>query len=107
MEMQTWRDATARAADAAEAIRSVMAALGVPERDWRLIRPMVSRSGKSYVHLGVLRAEAVEQLAEALRAAVPPAPARPPQAVEMRWLDTGSNSGAMVPAPVTETDAPA
>ncbi|MGW4034348.1 hypothetical protein ACWEFL_34495 [Streptomyces sp. NPDC004838] len=96
MDMQVWRDARARAEAAAEAIRNALAGLELPERDWGSIRPVVSVSGRSYVHVGVVRADAVERVADALRAAAPQ-PRIPAESVEMRWLDTGSGPGVMVP----------
>ncbi|MGO4460477.1 hypothetical protein AB4039_24795 [Streptomyces sp. M-16] len=72
MDMQTWRDARTQATDATEAIRAALAALGVPESAWSSVRPVVTHSGQAYVHLGMIRADAVEQIAEALR--VPSAP---------------------------------
>ncbi|MGW0393137.1 hypothetical protein ACWDYJ_20015 [Streptomyces sp. NPDC003042] len=70
MDMQTWRDGRTRAADAAEAIRTALAALGVAESAWSGIRPTVTHTGRPYVHLGMIRADVVEQVAEALRASV-------------------------------------
>ncbi|MFB0628583.1 hypothetical protein [Streptomyces sp. AB3(2024)] len=72
MDMQTWRDAWSQATDATESIRAALAALGVPESAWSSVRPMVTHTGKAYVHLGMIRADAVEQIAEVLR--VPSAP---------------------------------
>ncbi|GAA1576885.1 MULTISPECIES: hypothetical protein [unclassified Streptomyces] len=72
MDMQTWRDARTQATDAAESIRAALAALGVPESAWCSVRPVVTHNGHAYVHLGMIRADAVEQIAEALR--VPSAP---------------------------------
>ncbi|HBF80117.1 MAG TPA: hypothetical protein DD420_09360 [Streptomyces sp.] len=69
MDMQTWRDGRARATDAAESIRAALAALGVPESAWGGVRPMVTQTGRPYVDLGTLRADVVEQVAEALRGA--------------------------------------
>ncbi|MFJ8162911.1 hypothetical protein ACIRBY_18565 [Streptomyces sp. NPDC096136] len=70
--MQTWRDARTQATNAAESIRAALAALGVPESAWGSARPVVTHNGHAYVHLGMIRADAVEQIAEALR--VPSAP---------------------------------
>ncbi|MCX5198856.1 hypothetical protein OOK31_34075 [Streptomyces sp. NBC_00249] len=67
MDMQTWRDRRTRAADAAEAIRAALAVLGVPEGAWTGIRPTVTHNGHAYVHLGMLPADVVEQMAEAMR----------------------------------------
>ncbi|WP_329380575.1 hypothetical protein OG625_15200 [Streptomyces sp. NBC_01351] len=65
--METWRDGRSRATDATEAIRAALAALGVAEAAWSGVRPLVTQTGRPYVDLGTLRAEVVEQLAEALR----------------------------------------
>ncbi|MFD7569930.1 hypothetical protein ACFV6U_05255 [Streptomyces sp. NPDC059810] len=71
MDMQTYRDGRKAATDAAEAIRAALAGLGLPERVWGSVRPMVTHSGKPYVHLGMVRAEAAEKIAEAIRAGEP------------------------------------
>lgn len=68
MEMQTYRDGRKEATDAAEAIREALAALGLPESVWGSVRPMVTHSGKPYVHLGMVRADAAQRMAEAMRA---------------------------------------
>ncbi|MFI5981780.1 hypothetical protein ACIBEA_12970 [Streptomyces sp. NPDC051555] len=65
--MQTWRDAWGRADDAAESIRATLAALDIPEAAWSGIRPTVTYNGFPYVHLGMLPADVVEQIAEAMR----------------------------------------
>ncbi|MER6343696.1 hypothetical protein ACWC10_00060 [Streptomyces sp. NPDC001595] len=67
MDMQTYRDGRKQAEDAADAIRQALAALGLPERVWGGIRPMVTHSGSPYVHLGMIRADAVEKITEAIR----------------------------------------
>ncbi len=67
MDMQTWRDAHARATDAREALVAALAALDVHETTWSTVRPVVTHNGTPYVHLGMIRAEVVEQIAEALR----------------------------------------
>ncbi|MFF7382130.1 hypothetical protein [Streptomyces griseoluteus] len=67
MEMQTYRDGRKAADDAAEAIRTALAGLGLPESVWNSVRPMVTHSGKPYVHLGMMRADAAERIAEAIR----------------------------------------
>ncbi|WP_327373180.1 hypothetical protein OG393_04100 [Streptomyces sp. NBC_01216] len=66
--MQTYRDGREAAANAAEAIRAALVGLGLPERVWGSVRPMVTHSGKPYVHLGMVRADAAERIAEAIRA---------------------------------------
>lgn len=68
MDMQTWRDGRTRATDAAESIRVALTTLGIPEAAWRGIRPTVTYNGLPYVHLGMLPAAVVEQIAEAMRA---------------------------------------
>ncbi|MFD7886395.1 hypothetical protein ACFV3N_28615 [Streptomyces bauhiniae] len=67
MEMQTYRDGRKAADDAAEAIRTALAGLGLPESVWNSVRPMVTHSGKPYVHLGMMRADDAERIAEAIR----------------------------------------
>ncbi|GAA3149157.1 hypothetical protein GCM10010521_40730 [Streptomyces rameus] len=67
MDMQTYRDSRARAADASEAIRAAMASLGIPESVWGTIRPVVTHRGSPYVHLGIVRADMVERMAKAMR----------------------------------------
>lgn len=67
MEMQTWRDGRAKATDATEAIRAALASLGLPESAWGGVRPTVTFNGLPYVHLGMLPADVVEQMAEAMR----------------------------------------
>jgi hypothetical protein len=42
MDMQTYRDGRKEATDAAEAIRAVLAGLGLPESVWGSVRPMVT-----------------------------------------------------------------
>lgn len=71
MDMQTYRDGRKQATDAAEAIREALAGLGLPESVWGSVRPMVTHSGKPYVHLGMVRAEAAEQMAEAMKSQNP------------------------------------
>ncbi|QGV80041.1 hypothetical protein EIZ62_18730 [Streptomyces ficellus] len=67
MDMQTWRDARTQATDATESVGAALAALGVPESAWSGVRPVVTHTGQAYVHLGMIRSDAVEQIAEALR----------------------------------------
>jgi hypothetical protein len=74
LDMQVYRDGHREATEAAEAIRAALAGLGLPERVWGSVRPMVTHSGKPYVHLGMVRADAAERMAEAMRT--------PAQAVE-------------------------
>lgn len=70
MDMQTYRDGRKEATDAAEAVRAALAGLGPPESVWGSVRPMVTHRGRPYVHLGMVRAEVAERMAEAMR---PPA----------------------------------
>ncbi|MFD7554676.1 hypothetical protein ACFV9E_09100 [Streptomyces sp. NPDC059835] len=69
--MQTWRDGRTRAVEASEAVREALAALGLPESAWSGVRPIVAHTGTPYVHLGMIRADQVQLIAEALRAVVP------------------------------------
>ncbi|GGZ70892.1 hypothetical protein GCM10010344_42030 [Streptomyces bluensis] len=69
MDMQTWRDSRSRADSATDALREALAGLGIPERVQRHLRPMVTHRGSPMVHVGMLQAEHVEQIAEALRVA--------------------------------------
>lgn len=66
MDMATYRDGRKAATDAAEAIRAALAGLGLSERVWGSVRPMVTHSGKPYVHLGMVRADVAEKIAEAM-----------------------------------------
>ncbi|MGX9873345.1 hypothetical protein ACWIG2_08180 [Streptomyces cellulosae] len=68
MDMQTWRDSRAKAVEAAEALRAALAALGAPESVWGTVRPVVTHKGTGYVHLGMVRADVAEQMAEAMTA---------------------------------------
>ncbi|MFF1657760.1 hypothetical protein [Streptomyces sp. NPDC058255] len=67
VDVQTYRDSRAKATDASEAVRKAMASLGIPESIWGTIRPVVTHKGSSYVHLGVVRADAAKTMAEAMR----------------------------------------
>lgn len=69
MDMQTRRDGRARADDATDALRQALEALGVPERVRDHVRPVVLHTGTPYVHVGMVRADHIEQIAEALRIA--------------------------------------
>lgn len=69
MDMQTWRDSRSQADNATTALREALAALGIPERVQRHLRPMVTHSGTPLVHLGLIHAEYVQQIAEVLRVA--------------------------------------
>ncbi|MFG2135934.1 hypothetical protein [Streptomyces sp. NPDC048650] len=70
MDMQTWQDGRTRAEDATTALREALYALGLSEAVVRGIRPVVTHSGRSYVDLGMFRADEAEQAAEAIRTAV-------------------------------------
>ncbi|GCB49102.1 hypothetical protein [Streptomyces sp. NL15-2K] len=69
MDMQTWRDSRSRADSATNALREALAALDLPERVQRHLRPMVTHQGAPFVHVGMLSAEHAEQIVEALRIA--------------------------------------
>ncbi len=105
MDMRTWRSSRGRADDVTTALREALAALGLPERALQHLRPVVTHSGMSFVHVGMLRAEHVEQIAEALligaearslatavqetsrnqsRSSGRPAPASPPRPLNFR-----------------------
>ncbi|TGB07535.1 hypothetical protein E2651_21500 [Streptomyces sp. MZ04] len=66
--MQKWRDSLRTAADASNALRDALAALGLPQEVCDGIRPMVGRpQGHAYVALPALKAEHVQRIAEAVR----------------------------------------
>ncbi|MFD5511187.1 hypothetical protein ACFWIB_25910 [Streptomyces sp. NPDC127051] len=67
MDMQTWRDGHTRATDTLESFRAALAALGVAEATWTGMRPTVTYKGLPCVHLGMLPADVVERMAEAMR----------------------------------------
>ncbi|MER8027788.1 hypothetical protein ABTZ78_02250 [Streptomyces bauhiniae] len=71
MDMQTYWDGNRAASNAADAIKAALVDLGLPESVWGSVRPMVTHSGKPYVHLGMVRAEAAERIVEAIRASSP------------------------------------
>ncbi|WP_406507080.1 hypothetical protein [Streptomyces sp. NBC_00212] len=76
MEMQAWRDAWTRAEAACNALREALEFLGFPEPVRAAIRPQVHYRGTAQVHVGVIDAGRVEELAAALRRSVelrPPA----------------------------------
>ncbi|MDO0938652.1 hypothetical protein QQY66_45640 [Streptomyces sp. DG2A-72] len=74
MDMQTYRDGRKAASAASEAIREALAGLGLPESVWGSVRPMVTHSGTAYVHLGMVRADVAERMAEAMQAPAEPEP---------------------------------
>lgn len=65
--MDTYRIGRQKAAEAAEAFRAALSEIGLPERVWGGVRPVVTHRGAPYVHLGMIRADAVEHMAEAMR----------------------------------------
>lgn len=65
--MQTWRDGRTAALNASEALREVLASLGLPESSYTAIRPQVTPRGQPLVHVGSIPSAHVEQIAEALR----------------------------------------
>ncbi|MFE0131769.1 hypothetical protein ACFWY6_09345 [Streptomyces sp. NPDC059037] len=68
IEMQKWRDSLRTAADASNALREALAALGIPPEVCDGIRPMVGRrQGHAYVSLPDIKAEHIERIAEAVR----------------------------------------
>ncbi|GGT21836.1 hypothetical protein GCM10010254_48030 [Streptomyces chromofuscus] len=68
MDMQTWRDGRATAVEATETLRAALASLGIPESVWGTVRPVVTHRGTAYVHVGLVRADVAERMAEAMRA---------------------------------------
>ncbi|MFF0449096.1 hypothetical protein ACFYT4_22265 [Streptomyces sp. NPDC004609] len=102
MEMQTWRNARAVAETAALALQTAFDAFGIPERACPTVRPLVSTSGRAYVEVGLLHPDVAEQVAETLRRSAVRTPPSGP--TELRWLDTGSGPGAMVPVTPTVPD---
>lgn len=67
MDMRNWRDARSRADDATRVFREALAGLGLPESLQRQLRPVITHTGTPFVHMGMVRAEYVERIAEALR----------------------------------------
>ncbi|MCM2387782.1 hypothetical protein [Streptomyces albipurpureus] len=69
MEMRTWRDARARAEEAAAALHTALTQLGLPERALRSIGPVVTPDGQAYVRVGrdLLDSVRGEEIAEAVR----------------------------------------
>lgn len=68
MDMQTYRDGRKAADNASKALREALRMLGLPPTAYDHVRPTVTHKGTAYVHIGMLRAEYIEQIAEALRA---------------------------------------
>jgi len=71
MDLPAYRDGRRKATDAAEAIQAALAALGLPDSVRHSIRPLVTRSGKPYVHLGMVSADAAQKMAAAMRTSDP------------------------------------
>lgn len=67
LDLREWRNGHAAANRASEALRTALAALGIPERHYRHIRPAMASTGRPYVYLGLLSAGAAGTIAEALR----------------------------------------
>lgn len=72
MDMQVWRDGHQKADEATAAMQEALAILGLPDSAWSRMRGQVTNSGRAYVHLGMLHADQVEQIAEAIRAGLDP-----------------------------------
>ncbi|WP_176711216.1 hypothetical protein [Streptomyces sp. Ncost-T6T-1] len=77
VEMQQWRDGRKAAENATEALSGALVALGIETERVSHLRPVVAYSGRPYVHMGVMPADLVERMAEALRHADPPQPKHP------------------------------
>jgi hypothetical protein len=92
MELEQWREAQAEATAATAAIRDALRAYGVPEKVYAHIQPQVGAGWRSYVNLGLLRADTALLVAKVLESSLP-------RSLEgaTRWLDTGSGPGAMIP----------
>lgn len=60
------RDSYAAALAASEGLRGALARLGIPERSYRSIRPAMPSTGRPYVYLGILNADAVEAITAVL-----------------------------------------
>ncbi len=65
--MQTWRDGRTAAPGASDAVREVLASLGLPESTCTAIGPQVAPRGEPLMHLGSIPAAHVGQITEALR----------------------------------------
>ncbi|WP_406411052.1 hypothetical protein [Streptomyces sp. NBC_01614] len=67
-DMETYREGRRQATDAADAIRAALACLGLPERVRGGVRPMVTHSGRPYLHLGMVRADVAKLMAQSINA---------------------------------------
>ncbi|PKV89805.1 hypothetical protein BX283_7450 [Streptomyces sp. TLI_146] len=67
MTMQQWRDVTATAGDAANAMREALRQAGAEERTIHSVRGSADHRGKPLVHVGHLPADVVERLCELAR----------------------------------------
>ena len=63
MTMQEWRDCTAAASNAADALREALRLVGAPERTINSVRGSTTHRGRPLVHIGHLPAEVAERLA--------------------------------------------
>ncbi|MFG2597795.1 hypothetical protein [Streptomyces sp. NPDC048462] len=61
-----WRKGYAAALAASDGLRAALAGLGIPERNYRSIRPAMTSGGRPYVYLGIVNAGAVEAITAAL-----------------------------------------
>lgn len=68
MDMDVWHSRRRRAAAAVKALQLALARVGVPEKLWEPIKPMMARSGYPYIVLGTLTVTAAEEIARALEA---------------------------------------
>lgn len=66
VSLAQWRESYAAALNASNELRAALARLGLPERSYRSIRPATTSTGRPYVYLGILNAEAVEAITAAL-----------------------------------------
>ncbi|MFG3499485.1 hypothetical protein [Streptomyces sp. NPDC047928] len=74
LRLDDWRDGWERADKAAEALKEALTSLGVPRTAHGVVRPVVTRRGGAYVDLGMVRADVVVLLVEALSLSAPVAP---------------------------------
>lgn len=66
MDAPQWHENYAVAVTASEGLKAALAALGIPERGYRGIRPAMTSAGRPYVYLGILHARTVEAVISAL-----------------------------------------
>lgn len=66
VSLAQWRESYAAALNASNELRAALARLGLPERSYRSIRPATTSTGRPYVYLGILNAEAVAAITAAL-----------------------------------------